>query len=591
MKKIVLITITILSFLEAAYGENAVIADKKKDIIFCNSYVDVLEDPGRNLEFKDVLDSGNFTRKNSLNLGLTASQYWMKFTIAVPADNTEKLVIVIPNTKLDICEIFLPEKGAYRSVIFGEDLPYNHSSRDFHLFSVDFSSSPGEHTIYLRANNEDWFVLPVFLFTKSNYERFRNKTNLLDGLLFGVLIIMFLYYSFLGISTKDKTSIFFSVYILIQVSFEFLTSGHFQEYFLPNGILPDYVHYTIQLCGAGFFLFFFRSYVFSDQERQPLFVKAIMPAGLLALFLSLISPFVPITFAVLSNSIMAITLALIVIFIGIYACVKKNRQAYFLMAALLVTAMGTIIYNSLWAGWLPFNTLTLRSYLVGFIFMLAILAFGMADKVNMISRENIRLARLEKEYEGLKYRVLQERINPHFLFNALATLHSIMKKDIGLAEKAVISLSKIYRFLTDSATKELITIDEELLFVSSYLEFEKISYISDLSVEIIREGSFSEIMIPPLIVQSFVRNAIKHGLEKHGGKEHVTVIAKNKNDIISFEILDNGPGLETDDIYSRSIGNITDLLKYHYKTAHIIVENRNEGGVRAYIEISLNNDK
>jgi len=282
---------------------------------------------------------------------------------------------------------------------------------------------------------------------------------------------------------------------------------------------------------------------------------------------------------------------LIIIGGGIYAFINKNRQAYFLMAALLIVITGSIIFYLLWGGLLPLNTLTLRAYPVSFILMLSLLALGMADKVNMVTRENVRLARVEKEYEILKYKVLQEKTNPHFLFNALATLNSIMKKDIVLAEKALLALSGIYRFLTDSASRELISLDDELTFVLSYLEFEKISYVSDLSVEVITEGSFKDIMIPPLTVQPFVRNAIKHGLEKHGGKEHVTVTAKNENNMVSIEVLDDGPGLETNEIYSRSIGNITELLKYYYKTSRVIVENRREGGVRSCIEIPIKDIK
>ncbi len=591
MKKIIFVIIALFFFLETVYGKTAITVDNKRDLIFCNPHVTVLEDPGRNFSFESVINSDSFSRQNSLNLGITSSQYWMKFTVSVPDNNKEKLFLVIPNPKLDLCEIFIPDKGRYRSVTMGDHFTYGQKNRDFHLFSAEINSVPGEYTYYLRARNSDWFVVPLFMFTEQHYESFKNRSNLLDGLLYGALLVMFLYFFIIGISTKDNTNILFSLYVLSALAYEFISIGHFREYIMPHSMVPDHIPYTVALIASALFLFFFKSYLFSDKTGNPVMVQAIAPIGSLTLLVSFVTFFIPVKITVQLNALVSMIVFAVLIWGGLYALIKKNRQAYFLMAALSVSTAGSIVFYLLWGGLLPLNTFTLRAFPVSFILMLSLLALGMADKVNMVNRENIRLAKLEKKYEMLKYKVLQERTNPHFLFNALATLNSIMKRDIVLAEKAILSLSGIYRFLTDSASRELISLDEEMNFITSYLDFEKITYVSDLSAEVIAEGSFKDIMIPPLTVQPFVRNAIKHGLEKYGGKEHVTVIAKNKNNLISIEVLDDGPGLEKEDIYSRTIGNITELLKYHYKSSRVIVANRREGGVRACIEIPVKDRK
>ncbi|MDY6935249.1 MAG: AAA family ATPase [Spirochaetota bacterium] len=191
--------------------------------------------------------------------------------------------------------------------------------------------------------------------------------------------------------------------------------------------------------------------------------------------------------------------------------------------------------------------------------------------------------KLIRQYEESKYRILQERMNPHFLFNAIHTIHALIHKDVEVADRAMIVLAEIYHFLMDKSFNSLITFEEEWQFVIHYLEFEKLRFSDTLSFETSKAGNFSDVFIPPLILQPIVGNSIKHGLRQKIGPGFVKVYATRYNDIVSVEILDNGTGLKTDDIYSRSLGNIKARLKYHFEESDLRLRNNQDGGVIASI--------
>jgi hypothetical protein len=122
----------------------------------------------------------------------------------------------------------------------------------------------------------------------------------------------------------------------------------------------------------------------------------------------------------------------------------------------------------------------------------------------------LREEKMKNEVLSARYESLKNQVNPHFLFNSLNSLSSLINKDTELADRFVKQLSNVYRYVLETRTKEAVTLAEELAVLESFIFLEKIRFGKNLSIKInITEEDKSK-MILPLVLQMLLENAIKH---------------------------------------------------------------------------------
>ena len=150
-----------------------------------------------------------------------------------------------------------------------------------------------------------------------------------------------------------------------------------------------------------------------------------------------------------------------------------------------------------------------------------------------------RMLRLKTQAELAS---LQARINPHFLFNSLNTIASLVSIDPKRAEKAVEMLSKLMRFSLRSSERRVVLLDEEFEIIRTYLELEKIRLGERLKYDLKVEGDVSMVCVPGMLLQPLVENCIKHGFSRKvcGGLIRVSAIIDAGRCRILVE--DNGVG-------------------------------------------------
>lgn len=119
--------------------------------------------------------------------------------------------------------------------------------------------------------------------------------------------------------------------------------------------------------------------------------------------------------------------------------------------------------------------------------------------------EQLRQATLQHQLDTLKM-----KINPHFLFNSLTSLSSLIGEDQERAEKFVDQLSKVYRYLLQANTRDLISLQNELDFVSNYTDLLLTRYGASLRIELTSDSAFLDRFLPPLSIQTLIDNSIKH---------------------------------------------------------------------------------
>jgi len=174
-------------------------------------------------------------------------------------------------------------------------------------------------------------------------------------------------------------------------------------------------------------------------------------------------------------------------------------------------AVVQIMMNYLIFGTLPrylssFNSYWLIPILISLFISTIIgsIGFFVSWQKSMIRQEQLKTEMMNYKYEALK-----NQINPHFMFNSLNVLSELVFDDQKLAVKFIQQFSDIYRYVLDKRNEELVTIEEELIFINKYMFLLKIRFEDKLSININLPNTTKDVIIP-LALQLLIENAVKH---------------------------------------------------------------------------------
>ena len=124
----------------------------------------------------------------------------------------------------------------------------------------------------------------------------------------------------------------------------------------------------------------------------------------------------------------------------------------------------------------------------------------------------LRQSELARALQLAELKLLKAQLNPHFLFNALNTVRSLIADDPARAQDAVTRLANTLRYTLNSSQDELVTLAQELEIVSDYLQLESMRFEERLSIELDIPTDVQDVLIPMMLLQTVVENAIKHGI-------------------------------------------------------------------------------
>jgi LytS/YehU family sensor histidine kinase len=143
----------------------------------------------------------------------------------------------------------------------------------------------------------------------------------------------------------------------------------------------------------------------------------------------------------------------------------------------------------------------------------------------------------------LRMQALRSQMNPHFIFNALNSIRSIVQKgENEKAEKYLTKFGKLLRMILESSDKFKIQLSEEIELLKLYIEVESLRFDENFNHEIIVNADIDLIKIPPLLIQPYVENAIFHGLLPKIGQKNLKIEITELHDLLKICIEDNGIG-------------------------------------------------
>lgn len=216
--------------------------------------------------------------------------------------------------------------------------------------------------------------------------------------------------------------------------------------------------------------------------------------------------------------------------------------------------------------WFKFTYYSIIIVVVGIIFLIVIIR---------IKRKNKRLRQkfeMEKNLIELEQKALRLQMNPHFIFNVLNSIHNlIILNDPDKARYALSKFSKLMRRVLENSREKLISIDNEIETLENYVQLEKLTSNHDvlISFDVDEQIDASEEILPPLMIQPFVENAIIHGLKQLDKTGEIKVSFKLLEEhILECSIQDNGRGRENAAMINAQKEN------YHKSTALKVTQER-----------------
>jgi len=204
-------------------------------------------------------------------------------------------------------------------------------------------------------------------------------------------------------------------------------------------------------------------------------------------------------------------------------------------------------------------------------------------------RKEAKALALAKENE-LKFQTqiesLQAKINPHFLYNSLNSIASLAQEDPAKTEKMAIALSSFYKDTTNRHDQHLITVEEEMNQLHTYLEIEKIRFGDRLEVVFDYDKNMKTQEVPRFLLQPLVENAIKYGYNAEENKTYVKIEATKSENKLVFKIIDHGPDFPDDLATGYGLRSVQKKLKLFYPDKHQLAF-INQPNKQVFIEITL----
>jgi two-component system LytT family sensor kinase len=155
----------------------------------------------------------------------------------------------------------------------------------------------------------------------------------------------------------------------------------------------------------------------------------------------------------------------------------------------------------------------------------------------------LHAAQLEGQLAKAELDVLKSQLQPHFLFNTLNLVSSLIHTDAAAADDMIGDLGALLRMSLESQATHEVTLAEEIKAVELYLNIQRLRFQDTLTVEIQIDPGTLEARVPHLILQPLVENAFRHGISKRVGPGVLKIESRNGSGILKLRISDNGPGV------------------------------------------------
>lgn len=234
----------------------------------------------------------------------------------------------------------------------------------------------------------------------------------------------------------------------------------------------------------------------------------------------------------------------------------------------------------------PWYFFVLGGLLVGNLFLYVLRQGRQLSR--KITEQEFELLNMEKLKTQAELDALQAKINPHFLYNALNSIASLVHDDPDKAEEMTLLLSKLFRYSTGRDGTHTSSLADELDMVQTYLQVEHVRFGDRLQFGVsLADESLNALKVPQFLLQPIVENAVKHGISKRAGQGRIDVKIYQQDDWVFLSVHDNGPAFPEEMGSGYGLRSISEKLRLLYGD-DARVELQNEPYKQVLLGIKLN---
>ena len=241
----------------------------------------------------------------------------------------------------------------------------------------------------------------------------------------------------------------------------------------------------------------------------------------------------------------------------------------------------------------PASLLNSELRAVSIPFFAMIFLIGLASLVGSFVEIRWQENRQKQVLQRAELSALRSQIEPHFLFNSLNTIASLIRQDPEKSEKLVIQLSNILRYFSQGSRQELIELEQELQFTREYVDLLHARFGEKLTMNWQENANGLAVKVPVLSIQPIIENSIRHGWDDKDKPLQLEINITVSEETVQIKISDNGKGIHEDvlaklPISGHALANISDRLRLQYKRDDLLKINSRKGeGTTVEISIPL----
>ena len=372
-----------------SFSQNSVIYSGKgvKDV---ETKIWILKDEDNKLSPEEAADSDNFHENisNVPNLGISNATHWVKFKILNESD-VSRLLLEIPYPILDQIELYSIDSQRVQLIeSLGEIYRFDERTFSHQNYIFNLAINPGYSQQYLlKIKSGEQILLPMKVGSYQAIYESHITLDLISGIYFGIILVMFLYNLFIYFTVRDRSYLFYVIYIILVGLTQATLKGYSFKYLWPGS--PWFAQHSVTIIGAlvGIATIFFVKDFLATKKFAPKLDKGLnilVGLDLIAIALS-VSGLVNYSYSLID--ITAGLGALLIFIIAIKTYKKGLRSAKFFLPAWSIFLVSVLIFVMKDYGIVPYNIYTRYALEIGSAIEVILLSFALADRINILKRE------------------------------------------------------------------------------------------------------------------------------------------------------------------------------------------------------------
>ena len=360
-------------------GENTIIG----------KYVAILKDSTDNFNLQTVSKSTAFVPSaiETPNLQLSKSAFWLKFSIH-NTSAADSLMLELDYPTLSVCDFYYPENGGYKVQKLSDTLPFSRRKFQHQNFLFDFKlPKDSTATYYLRVKSTEQMVLPLVVGTSAHVFQSISVKNLLWGIFIGIIIVMVAYNFFIYLFTRDRSYIYYVLYVSFIGLTQTTLSGYTYHFLFPGTPLLFQKSIIIFPALAGISAMLFVRVFLETKHRTPILHKIFTIAIILysSAIVFRLAGIDQVSYRMIDIS--AIFTTILIYAVAVKISLQGDKHARYFLIAWTIFFAGILMFTLRNLGVLPYNDFTNYTMELGIAIEVTLLSIALADRINVLKKE------------------------------------------------------------------------------------------------------------------------------------------------------------------------------------------------------------